>query len=125
VLIADGNPSLAVVLAELMADEPGFELAGCVASRREALELAGSACVDVVLVDPRLADTGSGCLLAELRALCPSAVLLVWSCEGDGSGEHVDGRLDRGMTFRELVSAARGALRVRRTAAAPLTPADR
>jgi DNA-binding response OmpR family regulator len=118
VLVADHNRSLAGVLAELMADEPGFELAGCVDSRRAALELAGASCVDVVLVDPRLDDEG-GSVLADLRALCPSAVLLAWAQDRDqGALGHADGLLDRGMTFRELVRVTRGQLRARRTAAA-------
>jgi DNA-binding NarL/FixJ family response regulator len=119
VLIADHNRSLAGVLAELLADEPGFELAGCVDSPSAALELAGATGVDVVLVAPRPGDAESGSMLAELRARCPSAVLLAWAQDGDRSAlVHADGLLDRGMTFRELVSAARGALRTRGTAAA-------
>lgn len=118
-LVVDGNRSLAGVLAELMADEPGFELAGCVDSRRAAVELARTTAVDVALVDQGVDDDPARPVLAELRALCPSAVLLVWSRDARRRPvEHADAVLDRGMTFRELVSTARGVLRARRTAAA-------
>ena len=116
VLVVDGNKSLAGVLGELLADEPGFELAGCATNGVEALRLADRTEVDVALVDERLDDALSTEVLAGLRRRCPDAALLVWSYDSVHTAvEDADGVLERGMTFREMVRSLRSVLRERRT----------
>ena len=117
VLVVDGNASLGGVLAELLADEPGFDLAGCAVSGAQAMRLARETCVDVALIDERLDDALGTHVLEGLRRLCPDAVLLVWSYDAVHTVvENADGVLQRGMTFRELVRAVRAVVRERRSA---------
>jgi DNA-binding NarL/FixJ family response regulator len=112
----DGNKSLAGVLGELIADEPGFALAGCATSGDAALRLADRCDVDVALVDERLDDALSTEVLHGLRERCPDAVLLVWSYDTVHTVvEDADGVLERGMTFREVVRSVRAVLRARRS----------
>ena len=116
VLVVDANRSLAGVLSELLADEPGFALAGCATTGAEALRLAGRCDVDVALVDERLDDALTTEVLRGLRERCPQAVLMVWSYDTVHTVvEHADGVLERGMTFREVVRSVRAVLRVRRS----------
>jgi two-component system, NarL family, nitrate/nitrite response regulator NarL len=112
VLVVDGNPSLAAVLGELIADEHGFALAGTATTGAEAVRLAGETGADIVLVDERLDDALRSEVLRDLRGCCPRAVLLVWSYDAVHTAvEGADGVLVRGMTFREVVRALRAALR--------------
>lgn len=112
VLVADGNASLAGVLAELLADEPGFTVAATATTAAGAVEAARATSPDVLLVDERLDGSLPSEVLPQLRAACPSAVLLLWSHhELHTAASDVDGVLERGMTFRELVREVRAALR--------------
>lgn len=114
--MVDGNRSLAGVLGELLADEPGFALAGCATSGPDALRMAEQRAVDVALVDERLDDALSTEVLQGLRERCPDAVLLVWSYDTVHTVvEAADGVLERGMTFREVVRSVRAVLRARRS----------
>jgi two-component system, NarL family, nitrate/nitrite response regulator NarL len=108
VLIVDSNPSLCQVIAELLSDEPGFAVAGCATTGREALEVAQDADVDVLLLDERLDGSVRRAVLDGLRQACPGARVLLWSHnEVHTAAEGVDAVLLRGTTFRELVRAIR------------------
>lgn len=115
VLIVDGNRRLAEVMADLLADEPGFAVAGLVDTAEQAVRVVQSGQVDVVLVDERLVDIPGSAALPTLRAAAPSAALLLWSHDVGRSDEHLraDGLLPRGLTFRELVYEIRRVLRNR------------
>ena len=107
VLIADANAKLAQVIADLLGDEPGYTVVGVVDSAAAALMAARRRRPALVLVDPKLTDTTGIALCAALRAAAPEAVVLLWSHATDRPHEsvEVDGLLERGMTFRELVQA--------------------
>jgi DNA-binding NarL/FixJ family response regulator len=107
VLIADANAKLAQVIADLLGDEPGYTVVGVVDSGAAALLAARRRHPSVVLVDPKLTDTTGVALCAALRAAAPDATVLLWSHGTDRpqDGIEVDGLLERGMTFRELVHA--------------------
>ena len=107
VLIADANAKLAQVIADLLGDEPGYTVVGVVDSAAAALLSARRRHPTVVLVDPKLTDTSGTALCAALRAAAPDATVLLWSHATDRphDGVEVDGLLERGMTFRELVQA--------------------
>ena len=107
VLIADANAKLAQVIADLLGDEPGYVVVGVVDSAAAALLIARRRHPAVVLVDPKLTDTSGLALCAALRAAAPDAAVLLWSHATDRphDGVEVDGLLERGMTFRELVHA--------------------
>lgn len=114
VLVADGNASFAGVVAELLGDEPGFSVAATARTAHEAVAAARAAQPDVVLVDERLDGSLPSEVLPRLRAVCPNAVVLLWSHhELHTASSDVDGVLERGMTFRDLVRAVRAALRSR------------
>jgi DNA-binding NarL/FixJ family response regulator len=118
VLVVDGNASLADVLAELIADEDGFVLAGRATTGEQAVAIASRTAVDVVVIDERLDDALTTAVLRDLRRCCPDAVLLIWCYDTVHTVvEDADGVLLRGMTFRELVRAVRAALRAPRRVA--------
>ena len=106
VLLADANAKLAQVIADLLSDEPGYTVVGVVDTAAAALLAARRRRPEVVLVDPKLNDSSGVALCAALRAAAPEAAVLLWS-HGTERPEavEVDGLLERGMTFRELVQA--------------------
>jgi DNA-binding NarL/FixJ family response regulator len=106
VLLADGNAKLAQVIADLLGDEPGYCVVGVVDTAAAALLAARRKRPDVVLVDPKLNDASGLALCAALRAAAPEAAVLLWSHGAERLADvEVDGLLERGMTFRELVVA--------------------
>ena len=115
VLIADGHARLAEIMAQLLADEPGFEVLPVVDTPADAVEAAHARHPDVVLVSERLGQDPGLAVCAAVRAEIPDATVLVWSHSPDrvAPRDDVDGVLERGMTFRELVRAIRSARRAR------------
>ena len=106
VLLADGNAKLAQVIADLLGDEPGYVVVGVVDTAAAALLTARRERPDLVLVDPKLNDTSGLALCSALRAAAPDAAVLLWSHGAERPADvEVDGLLERGMTFRELVTA--------------------
>lgn len=115
VLVVDGNASLATVLAELFEAEDGFSVAGVALTGQQALELADGCELDVVLVDERLDDALAAAVLEGLKLRCPDAVVLLWCYDRVHTvAQNVDGVLERGMPFRDVVREIRRALRERR-----------
>ena len=116
VLIADGNRRLADLMGQLLADEPGFHVVGIAHTAADALALAQQTAPDVVLASEQLGEVQGLELCASLRAKLPDATLLVWSHDVDHTPARpqvVDGVLDRGMTFRELLKAIGRVRRIR------------
>lgn len=110
VLIADSNARLARLLAELLADERDFAVLGVCSTPEQALEAAAADRPDVVLVSERLSGRPGVEVCATLRALLPDATLLLWSHHPARQPVGaVDGLLERGMTFRDLVDVVRRA----------------
>lgn len=106
VLLADANAKLAQVIADLLGDEPGYTVVGVVDTAAAALLMARRKHPEIVLVDPKLNDATGVALCAALRAAAPEAAVLLWSHGTERAGDvEVDGLLERGMTFRELVHA--------------------
>ena len=106
VLLADANAKLAQVIADLLGDEPGYTVVGVVDTAAAALLAARRRHPEIVLVDPKLNDSSGLALCAALRAAAPEAAVLLWSHVTERPGDvEVDGLLERGMTFRELVQA--------------------
>lgn len=117
VLIADGHARLAEIMAQLLADEPGFAVLPVVHSPADAVQAVQTRHPDVVLVSERLGREAGLAVCAAVRAQAPDATVLVWSHQPERvpPRSDVDGVLERGMTFRELVRAI---LRARRAARA-------
>lgn len=114
VLIVDGNPRLAHVLGQLLDDDHRFRLVGEVGCVIEALCAAKQQAPDVVLVSEQVDGVGGVALCAALRSAAPDAALLLWRSEPSSPPPpHVDGLLERGMTYRDLGRAVRDAHRRR------------
>lgn len=114
VLLADGNERLADVMAQLLADEPGFRVVGIAHTCERAVELAATHSPDVVLVSEEVAGVPGLQVCAALRAVARDATLLLWSHDvhRDQVVRPVDGVLERGSSFRELVRSLRRVRRV-------------
>ena len=114
VLLADGNERLADVMAQLLADEPGFRVVGVAHTCDEAVELARQHSPDVVLVSEDVRGVPGLQVCAALRAVVRDATLLKWSHDVDRDQvvQPVDGILERGSSFRELVRSLRKVRRI-------------
>lgn len=114
VLLADGNERLADVMAQLLADEPGFRVIGVAHTCSHAVELAEAHAPDVVLVSEEVGGVPGLEVCAALRAVARDSTLLMWSHDvgRDEAVQPVDGILERGSSFRELVRSLRKVRRV-------------
>ena len=114
VLLADGNERLADVMAQLLADEPGFRVVGIAHTCERAVELAREHTPDVVLVSEEIAGVPGLQVCAALRSVVRNATLLMWSHDvGRAQAiQPVDGILERGSSFRELVRSLRKVRRI-------------
>ena len=114
VLLADGNERLADVMAQLLADEPGFRVIGVAHTCDRAVELAAQHSPHVVLVSEEIAGVPGLQVCAALRAVARDATLLLWSHDvhRDQVAQPVDGVLERGSSFRELVRSLRKVRRI-------------
>ena len=114
VLLADGNERLADVIAQLLADEPGFRVVGVAHSCERAVELAREHSPDVALVSEEVGGVPGLQVCAALRAVARDATLLLWSHDvrKDHAVQPVDGVLERGSTFRDLVRSLRKVRRI-------------
>ena len=120
VLLADGNERLADVMAQLLADEPGFRVVGVAHTCDQAVELARAQSPELVLVSETVGGVPGLQVCAAVRAVAREATLLMWS--HDVGRDHVvrpvDGLLERGSSFRELVRSLRKVRRIDLTDAA-------
>lgn len=108
VLLVDANVHLAALIEQLLHDEPDFEVLGVAHTADEALTRVRRDRPDVVLVDPKLQPGPPHGLCAALHDASPHVAVLLWvhATESGATHEpHVDGTLQRGMTFRDLVDA--------------------
>jgi DNA-binding NarL/FixJ family response regulator len=114
VLLADGNERLADVMAQLLADEPGFRVVGIAHTCEQAVELARQHVPDVVLVSEEVGGVPGVQVCAALRSVVRDATLLMWSHDVSRGQvlPPVDGTLERGSSFRELVRSLRKVRRI-------------
>lgn len=114
VLLADGNERLAGVIAQLLADEPGFRVVGVAHSCEQAVDLAREHSPEVVLVSEEVGGMPGLEVCAALRTVVRDATLLMWSHDvgRDQAVQPVDGVLERGASFRELVRSLRKVRRI-------------
>ena len=107
VLVADSNTRLAAIIAQLLEDEPSFSVVAVVDSAEAALQAARQHRPGAVLVDRAFRDGSGEAVCTALRACVPDATVLLWSYDSARTAAQVpdvDGVLERGMTFRELVA---------------------
>ncbi|MEV6944300.1 DNA-binding response regulator [Streptomyces sp. NPDC051172] len=77
VLVVEPHPQVRAALADLVEDEPGYELAGAVATAAEAISLVGAVIPDVVLIDADTPDRRSGQFGHQLGELLPMGLLVL------------------------------------------------
>ncbi|KUL35449.1 response regulator transcription factor [Streptomyces regalis] len=79
VLVVEPHPQVLAALADLVEEEPGYELAGAVATISEAISQISDLTPDVVLVDSDTANQESHLLGHQLGELLPMALLVLLS----------------------------------------------
>jgi DNA-binding NarL/FixJ family response regulator len=109
VLLAEDEPKLALAVQALCETQPGLEVIGVVSTAHAAVEHAGAATPDVVLLDVRLQGTDGIQAALEIRAAFPAVALVIYSGDEDGleraralGFEHV---LLKGAMTHELLAA--------------------
>lgn len=79
VLIVEPHPQVLAALAELVEEEPGYELAGAVATITQAIPQISDLTPDVILVDADTANQESHLLGRQLGELLPMPLLVLLS----------------------------------------------
>ena len=117
VAIADDEPTVRAALADLVADEPAFELVGTASDTDEAIGLTLRERPDVVLLDVRMPGGGGQRAAQEIRASCPSTRVVALSAYED-RGTVLEilragavGYLVKGTSGREILDAIHRAAR--------------
>ncbi|UGY90950.1 response regulator transcription factor [Streptomyces gobiensis] len=85
VLVVEHHPQVLDALADLVAEEPGFELAGVAGTAREAISLARHLNPDVVLIDVDKPEWKTDRLDHSLAELLPEAVFIRLSALADNA----------------------------------------
>ena len=84
ILLVDDHPLVREGLANLISQQPDFEICGEAGNEPQALELIGTVQPDVAIVDITL-ETGSGLeLVKNIKALYPAVKTLVLSMHDEG-----------------------------------------
>lgn len=117
VLIAEDDPAVREVLAELINTEIGLELVGAAEDAEEAIGLAGSLLPDVAIVDVRMPAGGGQWAAREIRSRSPRTRIIALSAYDD-RGTVFDmlragasGYLVKGVPAGEIVETIRRAVR--------------
>ncbi|MPY94993.1 MAG: response regulator [Acidimicrobiia bacterium] len=85
--IVDDDQLLLAALGELLADVPGFELAGAASTVDAGVALAAEGCVDVLVVDVRM-PAGGGVLVATgAQLLAPHTAVIALSASKDEAAQ--------------------------------------
>jgi DNA-binding NarL/FixJ family response regulator len=115
VLIVDDHEVLSASLAAVLGDQPGLEVVGTAGTIARARTLMGTTAPDVVLLDHRLPDGEGVAAIGELRAIRPSAGIVVLTAS---AADHVlvaaieagaAGFLSKTRGLQEVTSAVRAA----------------
>jgi DNA-binding NarL/FixJ family response regulator len=108
VLVADDSAVFRAVIADVVAETPGFELAGTADSGVAAVALAADTRPDLVLLDVRMPSLGGAEAARRIRELSPeSVVVLVTASSGVSAGAHGLAVIDK----RNLTPAVLAGLR--------------
>lgn len=97
VLLADDEPSFRDALADIIIDEPSFDLVALAADSGQAVELAARQQPDVAVVDVRMPGGGGPEAARGIRIASPATAVLALSASDD-----------RGSVFRMLQAGAMG-----------------
>jgi len=81
VLVADGHARVRERLAALVAEIPGVQVVLEADSEAQAVAHTADRCPEIIVLDLRIAESGSLALAARLRRDCPSATLVALTSE--------------------------------------------
>jgi two-component system response regulator NreC len=116
VLLIDDHAILREGLSALISIESDLEVVGQAGSMSEAVEIAGSLDLDLIITDIRLPVTTGMQDIAELRSRCPSTRLLALTAHSSAESVRAafaagaDGYMLKDATRAELLSAVRAVL---------------
>jgi len=116
VVLADDDERFLRALTRIFDDEPGFVVSGAATTTRELLDLVLVCCPDVVVADVRMPGGGVVAVAEEMRALCPTTVIVALSAHTFGwplpSLECVGaiGPLAKGLPVSDLLTVIRRAI---------------
>ena len=110
VLLVDANTALRQIVAELLADEPDFDVVGQAGEAREALDAVAAGRVDLVLIGENLPDVPGSAVLPRLKEARPQVITALWTPVPTLEGP-ADICVYRGATFRQLLRGLRLAVR--------------
>jgi DNA-binding NarL/FixJ family response regulator len=118
VLLAEDEPKLALAVQALCETQPHLEVTEVVETAQAAVERAGTAAPDVVLLDVRLQGTDGIAAAVEIRAAFPDVGLVIYSGDEDDleraralGFEYV---LLKGAVTNELIAAITAACKAQR-----------
>jgi len=117
VMVVDDHPVVRDGVALLLRGEPALAVVGAAESGRAALERAAALRPDLVLLDLRLPDMLAPEVVVGLRAVVPSARVVVFTAHGDHHGVRAaldagaHGALLKDAAVTDLVAALRRVLR--------------
>ncbi len=78
-LLADDQPDVRCALTCLLQQESDFQLTSEASSATELLAYLSVSCPDLVLLDWELSGVSGRDLMAQIRAVCPNAVVIALS----------------------------------------------
>jgi PAS domain S-box-containing protein len=116
VIVAEDETPLREALCDLIASEPGLEVAGSADSAASAIELAGATAPDVAVVDVRMPGGGAGAARG-IRDRSPGTAVVALSAYEDQATvvellrSGAIGYLVKGISPEEIVDAVRRAAR--------------
>jgi len=117
VLIADDDEDTRILLAEILADEPGVELAGAASDGSEAISLAGQLQPDVVILDWLMPGRGGAYAARAIKDAQPSVAIIALTgmdptqASYDMMSAGAIGFLQKGCSSGELIDTIRSVTR--------------
>jgi DNA-binding NarL/FixJ family response regulator len=110
VVVADDDEAFLRALTSVLADEPGFEVTGAATTTSELLDVVATSRPDVVLADVRMPGGGIPAAAEEIRASCPSVVIVALTAHRFGpplpslERAGVIGPLAKGLALSDLLT---------------------
>jgi len=116
VLVADDDPEMRAVLADVIKTDSSLMLVGLASDAREAVEIVRSEAPDVVLLDVKMPGGGGGEAAREIRHLAPATAIVALTAHEDETsvGEMLaagaKSYLVKGASPQEILAALRGSV---------------
>jgi EAL domain-containing protein (putative c-di-GMP-specific phosphodiesterase class I)/CheY-like chemotaxis protein len=114
--VADDDPEMRAVLADVIAADPALELVGLAGDAIVAMQLARTKAPDVVLLDVKMPGGGGGQAAREIHRMSPATAIVALTAHEDetsvremlaaGAGSY----LVKGATPQEILAALRGSV---------------